>query len=33
MTDQAIINGLYRLLLFVAMTLLGILLINNLALP
>ena len=32
MTDQAIINGLYRLLLFVAMTLLGTLLINNLVL-
>ncbi len=32
MTDPAIINGLYRLLLFVAMILLGILLINNLVL-
>ena len=32
MTDQAIINGLYRLLLFVAMALLGILFINNLVL-
>ena len=32
MTDQAIINGLYRELLFVAMILLGILLINNLIL-
>ena len=30
MTDQAVINGLYRELLFVAMILLGILLINNL---
>lgn len=32
MTDQAVINGLYRELLFVAMILLGILLINNLIL-
>ena len=32
MTDQAIINGLYRELLFVAMILLGILLFNNLVL-
>ena len=32
MTDQAIINGLYRELLFVAMILLGILFINNLIL-
>ena len=32
MTDQAIINGLYRLLLFVAMALLGTLFMNNLVL-